>query len=252
MTAVLIDRIAEHRAEKAALAMQDFADLALSTEAGTDDVSAVEALRILTAAGKTEADLAKAVNLIRQRRLDAPLAANLPSLAADAAAIEREILALGENFKAAKEQFRIAYDGLLDRQGRIHGQHFEAQKAAARLLDTCQDSRIIGRERLLGVELSALGFERRSLIESLSASGKEGKRLGQLTAEIRQAAPTNYFGIFTSSASRSKQSAAAKQARDEYEREFVAPLRNRLAAIEARIKVINAELAELSKQKLEA
>ena len=252
MTTALLENISKHRSEQKDAALREYGSLVLQVESGVDDIEAKTAIHILEAAGKTEKDLNSSVARVRQRRLDAPLAACLNGIAAESESTDRELFALNERFAAAREQFRIAYDSITTRQAQLHAQYFEAQKAAARMRDTCEDSRIIGREKLLGVEMTSLGFEKRSLVESLSASGKEGKRLGQLMAAIRQSAPTNYFGIFTSSASKSKQAEAATQARDEYSRTHIEPLRKRLAAVEARMAVINHELAELSEQKLEA
>ena len=249
----VLDKIASHRAQVNAAALHAYSELILATDSGSQDIDGDEAVQILEAAGKTERDLAAAVSRLKQRRADALVACDLPKLAAAVDSMATEIEAAHEALRQAKEQHRLKIDDVVLRRGVLLSQHQVALAAHDRLLESSEDLKIIGAQRLLGAELMQLNCERDAILVALSnkpgTAGAEFARLASLARSAHASARSwfNSAGWFSP-----KNSAAiARENRDKFEDAYIVPLRKRLEPIEARLVIVNRELAELESAKLE-
>lgn len=246
MSTNVLEKIADHEQQLKAQAIDAYRNLVRDTEAG-EDIQAADAMRILKDAGKSPADLSKAVSLIRQRRAWAEQAAKLKETEAALDALDREKESANEALAAAKEAWKAQYASITGRQQPLLSQHADCLRAADQLEHTSSDPTIVAIEREITAQTHNLAVQERSIRAVLS---DRKDHLAKLKIKLGQARRTAAHwlrvpGIKTPGANVE----AAEKEFAEFNRNAVEPLERQLSTIEQARAALNRESAKLAQRK---
>jgi hypothetical protein len=247
MTANVLERIASHQQQQKSQAVDAYRALVRATEAGKD-IAAPDAMRILEAAGKTPADLAAAVTLIRNRRGWVEQAGKLKETESALNALDAEEAAALKTLRDAQEEYKARRQSIIARRPALLGQHASCLSAIDQLERTADDPEILAAERELVAESQRLAVSERGIRGVLSDRKKHLATLRIKLGQARRGA-MNWMKVPGFSGPAANAEAMAKEFSD-FNRTSVEPLERQLAGIGEQRAAINRKSAELAEAKL--